>query len=114
MQINYVGRISTLEILEKFARAKRVGKIHLELQIDMDGGWSSFQADSVHISKNWDNCTMVMTNHSYGKRSKSDSVTPEQYERQHSRLNVLEQERFGGTEDIMMARRESQEAEELL
>eukprot|EP00971_Amphidinium_carterae_P191160 3793674-Amphidinium_carterae.2 len=82
----------------------------------MDGGWTSFHASSTHISKNWDNCTMVMSNHSHGSRGRSGSgsVTPEQYERQHSRLNVLEQERFGGTDDIMMARRESQEAEELL
>eukprot|EP00971_Amphidinium_carterae_P048159 948544-Amphidinium_carterae.1 len=104
LSVKYMGRISTKDLLLKFASAKRVGRHHLVLKVYKDGAWHTFRAnDDVHLACNWTGLTLMVENRRCTQPVVKDIVRPEHTEWQQSHLDLLEMRNYGKQEDISSA-----------
>eukprot|EP00971_Amphidinium_carterae_P250649 4975816-Amphidinium_carterae.3 len=125
--VEYQGRISTKELLQQFARVKRVGKEYLTLKVGNPEGWTEYHFhDQGHLSRDWTGLTLYMENtraatlsqpargHQSARGRQADTVLPSEYEWYHSQLARQQMKRFGTQADIENAESDLLQAAEQL
>eukprot|EP00971_Amphidinium_carterae_P352218 6492492-Amphidinium_carterae.1 len=115
IEMQYVGSVSSKQILKYFARAKRVGVEHLTLKVYSRGEWIHFhyKADG-HVSWNWTGLTVIMENHRAATLATVGSTDIEHAECLQAQLNRAEMKKYGTPGELRIAEDHVEEAQQNL